>query len=264
LVQAADIAALITWAASPGAEHPPQSGQIGTYIQLAISENGFRWTVQGTALDKGNPGDPDELGALTGYVVPHNGRYYMFYSRVDANSGKPHNTKGIGYAVADSPDGPWIKHREPILMPGNNTWDDLCCDDTNIIYQQGKWWLYYKGRALGDKPGDSQVGVAISGKLTGPYRKHPANPRFKGHAFAAWVHRKGVAAVGGDNNHNVLWSPDGIHFQVAAEFDNKSVGLHCPENFGDGTNNRGVSWGFDVARTKPRYIYRFDCNLEVR
>ena len=29
-----------------------------------------------------------------------------------------HNIKGIGYAVADSPDGPWTKHRDPILMTG--------------------------------------------------------------------------------------------------------------------------------------------------
>lgn len=245
-------------------EHPPKSGFIGTYVQLATSRDGYRWTVRGTALDKGGPGDPDQKGALTVYVVPHRGHFYMFYTRVGPDFVSSQTSqRGIGYAVADTPDGPWAKQKETILWPGDNTWDDLCCDDANILYRDGKWWLYYKGRTRGDGPGNSRIGVAISDKLTGPYKKHPANPLFKGHAFAAWVHRKGVAAIGGENNHVVLWSTDGIHFEVAGEFDNKSVGFNCPENFGDGTNNRGVSWGFDVARTKPRYVYRFNCTLEL-
>jgi hypothetical protein len=247
-------------------EHLPKDPFIGTYVQLATSANGYQWTVQGTALDKGQPGEPDEQGALTSYVVPHDGRFYMFYTRVPPTF-RHYNTskRGIGYAVADTPDGPWVKQKETILWPGDNTWDDLCCDDANVLHREGKWWLYYKGRTLGDEPGDSMVGVAISDKLTGPYRKHPANPLFKGHAFAAWVHRTGVAATGGHEGKRVLhWAPDGIHFQVAGEFDNKSIGFYCPENFGDGTNNRGVTWGFDVARAKPRYVYRFDCNLTVR
>lgn len=243
-------------------EHLPDDPFIDTYVQLATSADGYKWTVQGTALDKGNPGDPDEQGALTSYVVPHEGRFYMFYTRVPGSFRNANESKrGIGFAVADTPDGPWVKQPETILWPGDNTWDDLCCDDTNIIYREGKWWLYYKGRTLGDQPGDSRVGVAIADKLTGPYRKHPANPLFNGHAFAAWVHRDGVAAIGAGS---VLWSPDGIRFEIAGKFDNRSVGFYCPENFCDGTNNRGVRWGFDVARTKPRYVYRFDCDLTVR
>jgi beta-xylosidase len=245
-------------------EHPPKDGFIGTYVQLATSEDGHRWTVQGTALKKGGVGDPDEQGSLTSYVVPHKGRFYIFYTRVPGSFRSANESvRGIGYAVAESPDGPWIKQKETILWPSNSGWDSLCCDDTNILYREGKWWLYYKGRTHGDKGSASQVGVAISDNLTGPYKKHPNNPLFKGHAFAAWVHRGGVAATGGDNHRKLLWSPDGIHFMVAGNFDNKSVGFYCPENFGDGTNVRGVSWGFDVARTKPRYIYRFDCNLRI-
>ena len=236
-------------------EHPPEDGFIGTYVQWAASPDGYRWTVHGTALAKGGPGDPDEKGALTSYVVPHNGRYYMFYTRVPGDFVSAHTSKrGIGYAVADTPDGPWVKQKPAIILPGENTWDDLCCDDANVLYRDGKWWLYYKGRTLGDRPGDSQIGVAISEKPTGPYHKHPANPLFKGHAFSAWVHRDGVAALGGDNNRTVLWSPDGVRFRKAGEFDNKSTGLYCPENFGNGTNNRGVSWG-STWRERSRAMY---------
>jgi hypothetical protein len=87
-----------------------------------------------------------------------------------------------------------------------------------------------------------------------------------------WVHRNGVAAIGGEvdppGDACVRWSADGIHFVEAGVFPNKSTGFYCPENFetgpGAGTNNRGVTWGFDVVRdTIPRYIYRFDYSMAV-
>ena len=241
-------------------EHPPEDGFIDTYVQCATSPDGYDWTVQGTALDKGGPSDPDALGALTSYVVPHDGRFYMFYTRVPADFVNAHKSlRGIGYAVADTPNGPWRKQPETILWPGEDSWDNLCCDDANLLYRDGKWWLYYKGRTLGDSPRDSQVGVAIADKLAGPYRKHSANPLFKGHAFAAWNHDSGVAAMSGDIEKPVIYrARDGINFDVVAEFDNKSVGLYCPDNFPETANGTEPSWGFDVARTRPRYIYRFD------
>jgi hypothetical protein len=89
-----------------------------------------------------------------------------------------------------------------------------------------------------------------------------------GHASSMWVHRDGVAAVGGEvdepENMCVRWSEDGIHFVEAGVFPNKSTGFYCPGNFitdGD-VNPAGVPWGFDVIRkTIPRYIYRFDCSM---
>jgi sucrose-6-phosphate hydrolase SacC (GH32 family) len=152
-------------------EHPPRDGFVNTNIQLATSEDGYTWAVHGTALDKGGPGAPDEKGALTGYVVPHEGRFYMFYTRVPPGfESSQTSERGIGYAVAETPDGPWTKMAGTILWPGQNSGDDLCGDDANILHREGKWWL---------------------------------------------------------------------------------------------VNQRGVTWGFDVARAKPRYVYRFDCNLRV-
>jgi len=244
-------------------EHKLGSGWLNTpYIQYATSKDGYHWEIQGTALSKGKPGDWDEKGVLTSYVVPFEGRFYLFYTGLGPDFVDPERSKkGIGYAVAESPDGPWIKSKHPVLWPGDNTWDELCCDDTNIIYRKGKWWLYYKGRKKGDEPHQTRVGVATSEELTGPYTKYPS-PLFRGHAFSAWVHRDGVAALNGlQHDGRLLWSPDGLNFVEVGKFDNKSTGFYCPENFGNGINNRGVSWGFDVARTKPRYIYRFNCTM---
>jgi hypothetical protein len=100
--------------------------------------------------------------------------------------------------------------------------------------------------------------------LTGPWDKCPENPLFTGHALSAWVHRDGVAAIGGGNQPELLWSPDGLHFSPVVEFRNQSTGLYCPENFASGRNERGVEWGIDVDLSEPpRYLYRFNCNLLV-
>jgi len=123
-------------------------------------------------------------GALTSYVVPWKGLFYLFYAGVGPEFVSAQKSKrGIGYAVSETPDGPWKKHPGPILWPGDNTWDELCCDDANLIYPEGKWCLYYKGRTLGDRPMKLKVGVAVANDITGPYTKHPENPLFPGHAF---------------------------------------------------------------------------------
>ena len=243
-------------------EHPRGTGgwKAG-YIPWATSEDGYRWAVQGVALTKDAPGAWDELAVLAPYVVPNAGKFYMFYSGA---SKRDWPKRGMGFAVADTPDGPWKKHEKPILWPGDDgAWDDMIVADVNIILYRSQWLFYYKGRTMGDRSGDSQVGMAISDNLTGPYTRHSANPLFKGHAFSAWVHRNGVAAIGGGNAQVVYWSPDGIHFTETTRFENNSTGFYCPENFGNGINNRGVTWGFDTARDITQYIFRFDCTMGV-
>ncbi|MGD2175455.1 MAG: family 43 glycosylhydrolase [Candidatus Brocadiaceae bacterium] len=249
-------------------EHPAAtSGFREGYIRRATSEDGTHWTLHGTAYAGGRAGEWDEQTALTSYVVPQRGRFYMFYTGVPAEF-EDHQTdrRGIGYVVANSVDGPWRKEaNEPLLWPGEDgAWDELCCDDANLIYRERRWWLYYKGRRKGDDPNDSRIGVAFADELTGPYEEYPHNPVFIGHALTAWVHRQGVAAIGGGNQPDLLWSPDGLNFQPVVEFPNQSTGLYCPENFGNGVNTRGVEWGIDVDWSDPpRYLYRFNCNLRL-
>lgn len=243
------------------------SGFTHGYIRRASSEDGLDWTLHETCYASGEPGDWDEQTALTSYVVPHDGRFYMFYTGVPAELEDPQtDQRGIGYVVADSPEGPWRKElNEPVLRPGpEGSWDELCCDDANIIFRDGRWWLYYKGRTVGDDPMESQIGVAFADALEGPWRKHPGNPLFKGHALTAWVHRDGVAVMGGANQPDLLWSEDGLDFRPVVEFQNTSTGLYCPENFKAGVNRRGVEWGIDVDwSNRTRFLYRFNCNLLV-
>lgn len=252
--------------------HKDTDGFRSGYIKYATSPNGLHWQVRGIALEKGGPGGPDSQGVLTPYVVPTGGKWYMFFLAVGPEFNDPQRSlRGIWLAEANSPDGPWTKRLDaPILWPGaDDAWDELCCDDPNAIFRDGKWWLYYKGREKGSRPLDSFTGLAQAQSITGPYEKHPENPLMSGHAASAWIHRDGVAAIGGEadpvGERCVRWSQDGVHFVEAGLFPNKSTGFFCPEDFGNGVNNRGVSWGIDVMHgVKPRYLYRFDCDMALK
>jgi predicted GH43/DUF377 family glycosyl hydrolase len=252
--------------------HKDTDGFRAGYINYATSPNGLHWHVRGIALDKGAADGPDAQGVLTPYVVPTGGKWYLFFLAADGAFNDPrHDSRGIWLAEADSPHGPWAKRLEsPILWPGEEgEWDELCCDDPNVIFREGKWWLYYKGRQRGSRRMNSSTGLALADSITGPYEKHPRNPLMSGHAASAWVHRDGVAAVGGEADppeaQRIRWSEDGVHFVEAGHFPNKSTGFFCPEDFEAGVNMRGVTWGIDVMPgVTPRYLYRFDCTMTVQ
>ena len=133
--------------------------------------------------------------------------------------------------------------------------------DSNVIFREGKWWLYFKSRRDTETNKDTRIGVAVADQITGPYRKHPANPLFAGHAFSAWRHRDGVAALCGAISPKIKWSPDGLHFVDAGEMPNHSTGLFSPDVDADPKNLRGFEWGLEqYSETGPRGLRRFDCS----
>jgi hypothetical protein len=232
----------------------------------ATSPDGIEWTLQGEALPPGPEGEWDESGNLAPYVAVAKGRYYLFYtgfSRGDLS------TRHLGCAVADTPDGPWRRFQgNPVLRHSKDSaaWDSDMVGDSNLIYRDGRWWLYFKGKRRLEGASQTRIGVATADAITGPYEKHEDNPLFNGHAFSAWVHRDGVAALCGQYWPEVLWSQDGLNFiETGGAMQNSSTGFYCPENFGDGTNWRGVDWGFDVAVAGGvRYLQQFSCSMLVQ
>ena len=88
---------------------------------------------------------------------------------------------------------------------------------------------------------------------------------FDRHAFTAWKHRGGIAALRGKYWPEILWSEDGLDFvDTGGRLKNYSTGLFCPENFEAGDNLRGVEWGFDVVEENgDRSLGRFTCPLMV-
>jgi predicted GH43/DUF377 family glycosyl hydrolase len=245
-------------------EHPKSTSwhEGSAFISYATSVDGYGWKIHGPVLAPPQSGSWDEKGAITAYVVPEDGKYYLFYTGGAADFIAGQSKTGIGYAVADTPDGPWKRCDTPILWPSDDEWEYLRNDDTNIIFWKDKWWLYFKGKPRNGDPRATKIGLAVSDNLIGPYKKHPENPLFGGHALTTWVHRDGVAALTGFGVHGkLLWSEDGVHFVKVKNFRNQSTGLYCPQNFENRINSDGVTWGFDVEIACPRFIYRFNTNM---
>lgn len=232
-----------------------------TRIDYITSPDGIHWEFAGTAISQGQEGDLDEKGALTAYVVPWEGKYYMFYSAIPGYFRKDTVSKrGITVAVADTPDGPWLKTNRKIVWGGEDgNWDDHFNGDAHVIRYNGNWWMYFKGVGIGVKPQETMLGVAVSDSLLGPYVKHEANPLAYAHAFSTWKHGKGVAMVAGRHAAPlVYYAHDGLHFKPAGPFPNKSTGFFYPDNFSDNGANNGPEWGVDVRDLAVRQLYRFD------
>lgn len=234
-------------------------------VHFASSEDGLAWVDHGEALGHGPAGAWDESGTIAPYVVPHDGRFHLFYTGFRNGDLA---TRDLGCAIADSPAGPWNRcDANPILRRSTDpeAWDSGMLGDSNVVFRKGRWWLYFKSRRADESSSETRIGVAVADHLTGPYRKHPANPLFAGHAFSAWVHRDGIAALCGVVSPAVKWSPDGIHFVDAGEMPNTSTGLYCPANLGDGTNPHGVRWGLErYTENGTRGLRRFDCTMSVQ
>lgn len=251
-------------------------------IMYKTSADGIHWSDGKDALLPSKDGW-DNCGVLTAYVVPYEGKFYLFYIGVDNNfCPKTNPVRGCGAAIADHPEGPWTRFTDKqILYPTKGAWDDEACDDITVLNKDGKWLMYYKGRASGLPATRTQVGLATSDRITGPYKKYEGNPLIKGHAFAIWPYKHGFLYLAGLNDENtkdtrdidywnigkrsLFWSEDGITFEPCCEFPNVSVGLYT-SIVHDGTQD-DVSkfWGLMVG-TKlyglRRYIKRFDFCLE--
>jgi hypothetical protein len=110
------------------------------------------------------------------------GRYYIFY--MGTSDGR-FGTKRIGYAVADSLWGPWIRSDEPLLGPGPaGAWDDYITTNPAFMrHPGGAYWMYYKScnkeeylNPVGPIAGNRKYGVAFADAVTGPYRRYDKNP----------------------------------------------------------------------------------------
>lgn len=229
-------------------------------VHAASSANGYQWTDAGEAIGRGTRGAWDESGAIAPYVVAHAGKFHLFYTGFrDGNLA----TRELGCALAGHPRGPWkCWAGNPILRqdPDPAAWDSGMLGDSNVIFREGRWWLYFKSRRDTESNRETRIGVAFADQITGPYRKHPGNPLFAGHAFSAWLHRDGVAALCGVVSPTIQWSTDGLHFQGTGEFPNESTGLFTPAAGTDPGHRHGFDWGLETyVEHGARGLRRFDC-----
>ncbi|WP_075591142.1 family 43 glycosylhydrolase [Labilibacter marinus] len=257
-------------------------------VWYATSKDGWKWKEHGPAVERGVKGAFDDASVFTPEILAHNGMYYLVYQCV--KNPYIHRVKNtVGMAVASSPDGPFKKLAQPILVPTNNgQWDKGDHDevlkkgdfdshkvhDPCLMFYNNKFYLYYKGERMGEEKmhGQREIkwGVAISESPTGPYIKSPCNPiTNSGHEVCVWPYKGGIALIhtdDGPERHTIQWSPDGINFEIMGK-----INPHTPKAFGifrtdnhDESPTEGIRWGLchkyggDHWRTGYNYIQRFD------
>lgn len=234
-------------------------------IHAASSEDGILWVERGEALGRGAVGGWDESGSIAPYLVKHRGKFHLFYTGFQKGDLA---TRELGCAIADDPAGPWVRWKgNPVLRrdPDPGAWDSGMLGDSNVIQREGRWWLYFKSRRRDESNRETRIGVAVAEQITGPYRKHPGNPLFTGHAFSLWPHRDGVAALCGEVSPRIRWSPDGLSFVDAGAMPNQSTGLFTPDPETDPGRQRGFDWGIEVySENGRRGLRRFDVVHQAR
>ena len=136
-------------------------------IWHATSRDGWHWEEQGLAVDRGEPGAYDDRSVFTPEILAHGGKHYLVYQVVKSPYLR-RSMEHISLAVADSPDGPWVKAPEPILMTsGDGEWDGEADNrflvkmkgsfdshkvhDPCLMFYRDRFDLYYKGEPMGEE-----------------------------------------------------------------------------------------------------------------
>lgn len=242
----------------------------------ATSADGKTWKEKKEALTKGPKGSFDEHAVFTPTILVASEKYYLFYTAVPEpftnDKGGPDGTKtAIGIASADSPEGPWKRQIDPVLLPSDNPeeFDSMRIDDTCLIAREGKYWMYYKGRKMNHTPGETKMGLAIAESPTGPYIKFMGNPVLdSGHEVCVWPYGNEVGCMVcnvGPQGNTLQYSDDGIHFRkILGTIPPSAPGPFRMDRFADGVGP-GITWGISMAHHNEwPYLVRFDCDLKNR
>jgi len=243
-------------------------------VWYATSSDGSNWTEKGEAVARGGKGAWDEASVFTPNILVAEDKYWLFFTAISKKPKIKPDSK-IGIAVSDSPDGPWEKlATNPVLKNSDNAddFDSHLIDDACLIKRDGKYWFYYKGRQLGKRPHQTQLGLAIADHPQGPYVKHEASPVIPGnHEVLVWPQGDGVAALIGKVGpkewvQSIVYSEDGINFAKTHDVIDvpHAAGAYRPEAFTESGDGKQIEWGVHIgkARGSLPFIERFDLTGE--
>lgn len=255
-------------------------GYWGT-IWYAISlDEGYTWKEQGKILGLGKKDMFDAQATFTPNVLFSNGKYYLYYTGVKPTPG---NAKGefennsttditaIGVAMSDSPEGPFTRvNEEPILKVSiePEKFDSYRVDDAALLYRNGLYWLYYKGRSRSNEaygPMHTQMGVAFSISPQGPFIKFSKPILPQSHEVMIWQEGTGVAALSSLSN-TLEYAPDGIDFtsnKIAIKVKSHPLapGAYRTDLTDPKTLGQGLKWGISMFYNGNEcYLLRYTLN----
>jgi len=256
----------------------------------ATSEDGWHWVEQGIAVSRGEAGDYDDRSIFTPEVLAHDGKYYLVYQVVKSPYLR-RSFEHISMAVADSPEGPWTKVPGPILQTSQDgiwkgkddnrflvekmgSFDSHKVHDPCLMAFDGKFCLYYKGEAMGEKMSmggrETKWGVAIADRPEGPYVRSEYNPvTNSGHEVCVWHYDGGIAAMlttDGPERNTLQWAPDGVNFEIMAYIKGapEANGLFRCANHDDHPLE-GLRWGLcHKVDGQSGYMKRFEVDETLK
>ncbi|WP_299584361.1 family 43 glycosylhydrolase [uncultured Sunxiuqinia sp.] len=254
------------------------AGYWGASVWCARSEDGYKWEEVGEVLGLGEKDEFDSQATFTPNILHANGRYYLYYTGVKPTPG---NEKGefennsttditaIGVAVSDSPEGPFTRvSEEPILKVSvePEKFDSYRVDDAVLLYRNGLFWLYYKGRARAHDtagPAHTQTGVAFSKYPVGPFTKMDEPILPLSHEVMLWQQGTGVAMIASLSN-TFEYAPDGIDFmsnKLGVKVENRPLapGVFRQDLTDPKVRGEGLKWGISMVHNKHEcYLTRFE------
>jgi len=259
------------------------AGYWGASVWCAKSEDeGFTWTEVGQMLDVGENGKWDSQAVFTPNIFYADGKYFLYYTGVKPTPG---NDKGefennnisditaIGVAISDSPTGPFQRiTNEPMLKVSvePEKFDSYRVDDASLLYRNGLYWMYYKGRSLlGGQGGPAHtcMGVAYSKYPEGPYTKFGKEILESSHEVLIWPQGTGVGAFA-SLSESFEYAPDGIDFmsdKLDAKVKERAIapGAFRPDLTNPVVVGEGLKWGISMIPNKHEcYLVRFELTSE--
>jgi hypothetical protein len=246
-------------------------------IWYATSKDGFTWTEQGVAVKRpAKPGVGFRSICTPGILVWDNTYYLYFQAYSPMVGGQVYCP--VRVAVADSPDGPWRHHADPVVLPGPpGSWDNIKINDPCPVVHNGKILIYYKGAPI--ERGDEYVlrmqGVAMADDPLGPFERSPLNPVINsGHETCMWPWKDGVAALvalDGPEKNTIQFAPDGENFEIMSIIQAPPIapGPFVPDAYADTGDGRGFTWGLchinpdGGGSAQYSILARFDCDLSL-
>ena len=248
------------------------SGYNGTVWYATSTDEGHTWKERAMAVGRGEAGF-DSLGVFTPNILTAEGKYYLYYTAVARGfTNKEYteiNKTAIAVATANSPEGPWTKPADNIVIrPSEDTakFDSFRVDDSCLIVRGGKYWLYYKGRQWEHTPRETKMGVAIADHPLGPFIKQNGGSHIQdsGHEVMVWPFEGGVLSLvseHGPNGRTLQFAQDGLDFRVVQrglENQPNAPGAFRRDLSGEPAYDNGIRWGISMVYKGPPHLLRYE------
>lgn len=260
-------------------DSPVTSGYWGTIWYATSQDEGHTWKEQSMALGLGAEGEFDSHSVFTPNILTYKGKYYLYYTAVkptpdnvdkDFENNSTTDITAIGLAVADSPNGPFIKvENNPVLEISDvpTDFDSFRIDDTSMLVRDHKIWLFYKGRSIVDGkqgPKKTKMSVAYANHPEGPFEKRDSALLDKSHEVLIWNKDGGVVSLA-SINASLNFATDGEHFSVLQDGLKdipKAPGLYRPHLENGNPKAEIPGWGIAMKVKKGEaYLIRFEMKI---